>query len=345
MTNAGKTGLSKNGKFLVTAAAALSAGFLAPMNHVKTGTANADTDVKANQNVYTVKAGDTLTKIARETGVDLETLAQQVQDENVIMVNQKLTLVQKEATVVDGTKIADLKYNANADANGDKFMSVSEYNNWVNNGRPEAATPASNAATTEASSTNNNVAVDGTNIADLQYNANADANGDGFMSADEYNNWVNNGRPEVAVPASNAATTEATATNNNVVVDGTNVADLQYNANADTDGDGFMSVDVFNNWVNNGRPEAAAPTSDAATTEATATNNNVAVDGTNIADLQYNANADTDGDGFMSVDEYNNWVNNGRPEAAAPTSDAATTEATATNNNEAVDGTNIADLQ
>ncbi|WP_157049554.1 LysM peptidoglycan-binding domain-containing protein, partial [Weissella kandleri] len=163
MTNAGKTCLSKNGKFLVTAAAALSAGFLAPMNHVKTGIANADADVKASQDVYTVKAGDTLTKIARETGVDLKTLAQQVQDENVIMVNQKLTLVQKEATAVDGTKIDDLKYNANADADGDRFMSVSEYNNWVNNGRPEVAAPASDISTTEAPATNNNVAVDGTN--------------------------------------------------------------------------------------------------------------------------------------------------------------------------------------
>ncbi|WP_201781087.1 CAP domain-containing protein, partial [Weissella kandleri] len=131
-------------------------------------------------------------------------------------------------------------------------------------------------------------------------------------------------------PASDTSTTEAPATNNNGGVDGTNIADLQYNVNADAEGDGFMSVSEYNNWVNNGRPEVAAPASDTSTTEAPATNNNVAVDGTNIADLQYNVNADANGDGFMSVDEYNNWVNNGRPAAAAPVENAP-----AANNNQA----------
>ncbi|QIL51115.1 DUF1175 family protein [Weissella coleopterorum] len=389
MSNLENVKLSNTGKMFV-AAAAVTAGTFVQVNQNEHAV-NADDTQSAVKNLgktvntYKIQAGDTLTKIAKANNVALDDLVKLngITNKNMIIVGQSLQLSENENVAVDGTKISDLKYNANADTNSDHFMTVSEYNAWVNDGRQVAATSVTETVEATATSTKSdtNAVVDGTNVADLQYNANADTNSDGYMTVSEYNNWVNNGRPAVntdttttednAATSNNDTTTtenNTTASNNdasataNVAADGTNAADLQYNANADTDGDGYMTVSEYNNWVNNGRPEANNDTTTTATEDnATASKNdndatanaNTAVDGTNVADLQYNANADTDGDGYMTVSEYNNWVNNGRPEANNDTTTATEDNATASNNdndatanaNTAVDGTNVADLQ
>ncbi|QGN20661.1 NlpC/P60 family protein [Weissella koreensis] len=391
MSNLENIKLSNTGKMIV-AAAAVTAGALVQINQ-NDQMVNAD-DTKAavqnlgqSTNTYKIQSGDTLTKIAKANDVSLDDLVKfnGISDKNMIIVGETLQLSANNTdaktseanttsdayTAVDGTKITDLQYNVNADSDNDNFMTVSEYNAWVNGGRHEAEaaseattedakpteTAVSSEATTDTAATSDaDAAVDGTKVADLQYNVNADSDNDGFMTVSEYNAWVNGGRHEAEAAseattedakstettASSEATTDTAATSDaNAAVDGTKVADLQYNVNADSDNDGFMTVSEYNAWVNGGRHEAEAASeattdnakstetaASSATADTAATSDaNTAVDGTKVADLQYNANADSDNDGFMNVSEYNAWVNGGRHEAeAAPK--AATTDNT-----------------
>jgi len=317
MSNLENIKLSNTGKMIV-AAAAVTAGALVQINQ-NDQMVNAD-DTKAavqnlgqSTNTYKIQSGDTLTKIAKANDVSLDDLVKfnGISDKNMIIVGETLQLSANNTdaktseanttsdayTAVDGTKITDLQYNVNADSDNDNFMTVSEYNAWVNGGRHEAEaaseattedaksteTAVSSEATTDTAATSDaDAAVDGTKVADLQYNVNADSDNDGFMTVSEYNAWVNGGRHEAEAAseattdnakstetAASSATADTAATSDaNTAVDGTKVADLQYNANADSDNDGFMNVSEYNAWVNGGRHEAeAAPK--AATTDNT----------------------------------------------------------------------------
>ncbi|MGX7051775.1 LysM peptidoglycan-binding domain-containing protein [Leuconostoc palmae] len=147
------------------------------------------TAISADGTKYTVQAGDSLSKIAEQTGVNTATLASinGLSSDNLVVVGQELSL--KATTTATATTVtaADqtqtvpeqkLSYIAAADTNKDGFMSIDEYNTYVANG-----------GDTNAVSTQSTVTIP----ANVKYIAAADTNKDGFMSAEEYNTYVANG--------------------------------------------------------------------------------------------------------------------------------------------------------
>ena len=244
--------------------------------------------ISADGTTYTVQAGDSLSKVAEHTGVNVATLKvlNGLSSADLIVTGQTLALkaapVATAPTVTAAEQAQDLTYIAAADANKDGFMSLDEYNTFKANGgdvNQTAAKPAETVTVPE-------------NVA---YIAAADTNKDGFMSAAEYQAYQANGGAAAAAQSQQAAVSVPE-----------NVA---YIAAADTNKDGFMSAAEYQAYKANGG--AAAQPQQAAPAAASVPEN-----------VTYIAAADTNKDGFMSAAEYQAYKANGGA-TAAPAQPAA----------------------
>lgn len=247
--------------------------------------------ISADGTTYTVQAGDSLSKVAEHTGVNVATLKalNGLSATDLIVTGQTLALKAAPAatvpTVTAAEQAQDLTYIA-ADANKDGFMSLDEYNTFKANGgdvNQTAAKPAETVTVPE-------------NVA---YIAAADTNKDGFMSAAEYQAYQANGGAAAAAAQSQQA---AVSVPENVT----------YIAAADTNKDGFMSAAEYQAYQANGGAAAAAAQPQQAAPAAASVPENVT----------YIAAADTNKDGFMSAAEYQAYKANGGA-TAAPAQPAA----------------------
>ena len=246
--------------------------------------------ISADGTTYTVQAGDSLSKVAEHTGVNVATLKalNGLSATDLIVTGQTLALKAAPAatapTVTAAEQAQDLTYIAAADANKDGFMSLDEYNTFKANGgdvNQTAAKPAETVTVPE-------------NVA---YIAAADTNKDGFMSAAEYQAYQANGGAAAAAQTQQAAVSVP--------------ENVTYIAAADTNKDGFMSAAEYQAYQANGGAAAAAQTQQAAPAAASVPEN-----------VTYIAAADTNKDGFMSAAEYQTYKANGGA-TAAPAQPAA----------------------
>ncbi|MDI6495944.1 LysM peptidoglycan-binding domain-containing protein [Leuconostoc lactis] len=258
--------------------------------------------ISADGTTYTVQAGDSLSKVAEHTGVNVATLKalNGLSATDLIVTGQTLALKAAPAatapTVTAAEQAQDLTYIAAADTNKDGFMSLDEYNTFKANGgdvNQTAAKPAETVTVPE-------------NVA---YIAAADTNKDGFMSAAEYQAYQANGGAAAAVQTQQAAVSVP--------------ENVTYIAAADTNKDGFMSAAEYQAYQANGGAAAAAQTQQAAPAAASVPEN-----------VTYIAAADTNKDGFMSAAEYQTYKANGGATAApaqpaAPVTNVATQQTAA----------------
>ena len=236
--------------------------------------------ISADGTTYTVQAGDSLSKVAEHTGVNVATLKalNGLSSADLIVTGQTLALKAAPAatapTVTAAEQAQDLTYIAAADANKDGFMSLDEYNTFKANGgdvNQTAAKPAETVTVPE-------------NVA---YIAAADTNKDGFMSAAEYQAYQANGGAAAAAQTQQAAVSVP--------------ENVTYIAAADTNKDGFMSAAEYQAYqANGGAATAAAQPQQAAPAAASVPEN-----------VTYIAAADTNKDGFMSAAEYQAYKANG----------------------------------
>lgn len=237
--------------------------------------------ISADGTTYTVQAGDSLSKVAEHTGVNVATLKalNGLSATDLIVTGQTLALKAAPAatapTVTAAEQAQDLTYIAAADANKDGFMSLDEYNTFKANGgdvNQTAAKPAETVTVPE-------------NVA---YIAAADTNKDGFMSAAEYQAYQANGGAAAVAAQSQQATVSVPE-------------NVTYIAAADTNKDGFMSAAEYQAYQANGGAAAAAAQPQQAAPAAASVPENVT----------YIAAADTNKDGFMSAAEYQTYKANG----------------------------------
>ena len=195
--------------------------------------------ISADGTTYTVQAGDSLSKVAEHTGVNVATLKalNGLAADDLIVTGQTLALKAAPAatapTVTAAEQAQDLTYIAAADTNKDGFMSLDEYNTFKANGGDVNAVAAKPAETVTVPE----------NVA---YIAAADTNKDGFMSAAEYQAYQANGGA--------AATPAAASVPENVT----------YIAAADTNKDGFMSAAEYQAYQANGGAATVAQAQPAA---------------------------------------------------------------------------------
>ena len=191
--------------------------------------------ISADGTTYTVQAGDSLSKVAEHTGVNVATLKalNGLSATDLIVTGQTLALKAAPAatapTVTAAEQAQDLTYIAAADANKDSFMSLDEYNTFKANGgdvNQTAAKPVETVTVPE-------------NVA---YIAAADTNKDGFMSAAEYQAYQANGGAAAAAAQPQQAAPAAASVPENVT----------YIAAADTNKDGFMSAAEYQAYKANG---------------------------------------------------------------------------------------------
>lgn len=196
--------------------------------------------ISADGTTYTVQAGDSLSKVAEHTGVNVATLKalNGLSATDLIVTGQTLALKAAPAatapTLTAAEQAQDLTYIAAADANKDGFMSLDEYNTFKANGgdvNQTAAKPAETVTVPE-------------NVA---YIAAADTNKDGFMSAAEYQAYQANGGAAAAAAQPQQAAPAAASVPENVT----------YIAAADTNKDGFMSAAEYQAYKPNGGATAA----------------------------------------------------------------------------------------
>ena len=237
--------------------------------------------ISADGTTYTVQAGDSLSKVAEHTGVNVATLKalNGLSATDLIVTGQTLALKAAPAatapTVTAPEQAQDLTYIAAADANKDGFMALDEYNTFKANGgdvNQTAAKPAETVTVPE-------------NVA---YIAAADTNKDGFMSAAEYQAYQANGGAAAVAAQSQQATVSVPE-------------NVTYIAAADTNKDGFMSAAEYQAYQANGGAAAAAAQPQQAAPAAASVPENVT----------YIAAADTNKDGFMSAAEYQAYKANG----------------------------------
>ena len=109
----------------------------------------ASSAVSADGTTYTVQTGDTLSKVAQQTGINIETLSSinDLSNHDFVLAGQVLALKQavsqntvptvtateQQATTPE-TTTEKLSYIAAADTNKDNFMSMDEYNTYKANG-------------------------------------------------------------------------------------------------------------------------------------------------------------------------------------------------------------------
>lgn len=196
--------------------------------------------ISADGTTYTVQAGDSLSKVAEHTGVNVATLKalNGLSATDLVVTGQTLALKAAPAatapTLTAAEQAQDLTYIAAADANKDGFMSLDEYNTFKANGgdvNQTAAKPAETVTVPE-------------NVA---YIAAADTNKDGFMSAAEYQAYqANGGAAATAAQPQQEAPAAASVLEN-----------VTYIAAADTNKDGFMSAAEYQAYKANGGATAA----------------------------------------------------------------------------------------
>lgn len=196
--------------------------------------------ISADGTTYTVQAGDSLSKVAAHTGVNVATLKalNGLSATDLIVTGQTLALKAAPAATAPTLTAAEqaqyLTYISAADANKDGFMSLDEYNTFKANGgdvNQTAAKPAETVTVPE-------------NVA---YIAAADTNKDGFMSAAEYQAYQANGGAAAAAAQPQQAAPAAASVPENVT----------YIAAADTNKDGFMSAAEYQAYKANGGATAA----------------------------------------------------------------------------------------
>ena len=201
--------------------------------------------ISADGTTYTVQAGDSLSKVAEHTGVNVATLKalNGLAADDLIVTGQTLALKAAPAatapTVTAAEQAQDLTYIAAADTNKDGFMSLDEYNTFKANGGDVNAVAAKPAETV-------------TIPENVAYIAAADTNKDGFMSAAEYQAYQANGGA-AATPAQPAAPAAASVPEN-----------VTYIAAADTNKDGFMSAAEYQAYQANGGAATVAQAQPAA---------------------------------------------------------------------------------
>ena len=243
---------------------------------------------------YTVQSGDTLSKIAEKTGVDVSVLSSlnSLSNADLVLTGQELSLkasttqaTSSAATTVTAASAqsssvdtSNLKYIAAADTDSNNFMTLDEYNTYVANGG------STSSAATESSASASSAAED------ITYIAAADSDNDGYMTMAEYNAYKANGgstsssaQVTTSAASSSASTSSASsATNDNIT----------YVAAADTNNDGYMTMAEYNAYKANGGSTTSTSSASSSTTTTntttTATTTNVST-GSTTADATINA--------------------------------------------------------
>lgn len=241
---------------------------------------------------YTVQSGDTLSKIAEKTGVDVSVLSSlnSLSNTDLVLTGQELSLkasttqaTSSAATTVTAASAqsssvdtSNLKYIAAADTDSNNFMTLDEYNTYVANGgsTSSAATESSASSATE----------------DITYIAAADSDNDGYMTMAEYNAYkANGGSSSTQATTSTASSSASTSSASSSTSD-----NITYVAAADTNNDGYMTMAEYNAYKANGGSTASASSASSSTqttttnTTATATTTNVST-GSTTADATINA--------------------------------------------------------
>ncbi|PND41771.1 LysM peptidoglycan-binding domain-containing protein [Leuconostoc mesenteroides] len=238
---------------------------------------------------YTVQSGDTLSKIAEKTGVDVSVLSSlnSLSNTDLVLTGQELSLkasttqaTSSAATTVTAASAqsssvdtSNLKYIAAADTDSNNFMTLDEYNTYVANGG------STSSAATESSATE-----------DITYIAAADSDNDGYMTMAEYNAYkANGGSSSAQATTSTASSSASTSSASSSTSD-----NITYVAAADTNNDGYMTMAEYNAYKANGGSTSSASSASSSTqttttnTTATATTTNVST-GSTTADATINA--------------------------------------------------------
>lgn len=248
---------------------------------------------------YTVQSGDTLSKIAEKTGVDVSVLSSlnSLSNTDLVLTGQELSLkasttqaTSSAATTVTAASAqsssvdtSNLKYIAAADTDSNNFMTLDEYNTYVANGGS-----TSSAATESASSASASSAAE-----DITYIAAADSDNDGYMTMAEYNAYKANGGSTTSSSAQATTSTASSSASTSSASSSTN-DNITYVAAADTNNDGYMTMAEYNAYKANGGSTASASSASSSTqttttnTTATATTTNVST-GSTTADATINA--------------------------------------------------------
>ncbi|KGB50187.1 muramidase [Leuconostoc mesenteroides P45] len=202
---------------------------------------------------YTVQSGDTLSKIAEKTGVDVSVLSSlnSLSNTDLVLTGQELSLkasttqaTSSAATTVTAASAqspsvdtSNLKYIAAADTDNNNFMTLDEYNTYVANGgstssaatESSASASSAQAATSTASSSASTSSASLSTSDNITYVAAADTNNDGYMTMAEYNAYKANGGSTTSASSMQTTTTNTTATTTNVST-GSTTADATINA-------------------------------------------------------------------------------------------------------------------
>ncbi|MCM6833723.1 LysM peptidoglycan-binding domain-containing protein [Leuconostoc mesenteroides] len=249
---------------------------------------------------YTVQSGDTLSKIAEKTGVDVSVLSSlnSLSNTDLVLTGQELSLkasttqaTSSAATTVTAASAqsssvdtSNLKYIAAADTDSNNFMTLDEYNTYVaNGGSTSSAATESSASSASASSA----------AEDITYIAAADSDNDGYMTMAEYNAYKANGGSTTSSSAQATTSTASSSASTSSASSSTN-DNITYVAAADTNNDGYMTMAEYNAYKANGGSTASASSASSSTqttttnTTATATTTNVST-GSTTADATINA--------------------------------------------------------
>ncbi|SPD92197.1 putative peptidoglycan endopeptidase LytE precursor [Leuconostoc suionicum] len=248
---------------------------------------------------YTVQSGDTLSKIAEKTGVDVSVLSSlnSLSNTDLVLTGQELSLkasttqaTSSAATTVTAVSAqsssvdtSNLKYIAAADTDNNNFMTVDEYNTYVaNGGSTSSAASESSASSASASSATENIT----------YVAAADTNNDGYMTMAEYNAYKANGGSTSSAAQTTTSTASSSASTSSA--SSSTSDNITYVAAADTNNDGYMTMAEYNAYKANGGSTTSASSASSSTqttttnTTATATTTNVST-GSTTADATINA--------------------------------------------------------
>ncbi|MCT3046357.1 LysM peptidoglycan-binding domain-containing protein [Leuconostoc mesenteroides] len=245
---------------------------------------------------YTVQSGDTLSKIAEKTGVDVSVLSSlnSLSNTDLVLTGQELSLTKAsttQATSSAATTVtaasaqsssvdtSNLKYIAAADTDSNNFMTLDEYNTYVANGGSTSSAATESSASSAAE--------------DITYIAAADSDNDGYMTMAEYNAYKANGGSTTSSSAQATTSTASSSASTSSASSSTN-DNITYVAAADTNNDGYMTMAEYNAYKANGGSTASASSASSSTqttttnTTATATTTNVST-GSTTADATINA--------------------------------------------------------
>ncbi|WP_273713855.1 LysM peptidoglycan-binding domain-containing protein [Leuconostoc mesenteroides] len=245
---------------------------------------------------YTVQSGDTLSKIAEKTGVDVSVLSSlnSLSNTDLVLTGQELSLkasttqaTSSAATTVTAASAqsssvdtSNLKYIAAADTDSNNFMTLDEYNTYVANGGSTSSAATESSASSAAE--------------DITYIAAADSDNDGYMTMAEYNAYKANGGSTTSSSSAQATTSTASSSASTSSASSSTNDNITYVAAADTNNDGYMTMAEYNAYKANGGSTASASSASSSTqttttnTTATATTTNVST-GSTTADATINA--------------------------------------------------------